>query len=297
MFAVIAAEKATNPNLSIAAACRCLGVSTSGFYEWRQSQAEPCARARDDATLSAAIREIHRQSRGTYGAPRVHAELRLGREIRVGRKRVERLMREQSLQGVTRRRRRGTTKRDPQAVPNDDLVARQFSPDGPNQLWVADITEHSTAEGKVYCAVVLDAWNRQVVGHAIADHLRAELVVDALEMACWRNKPTAGQTVHHSDHGTQYTSWAFGQRLQKANLLASMGTVGDCYDNAMMESFWGTIQLELLDSRTWQTRDELANAIFEWIECWYNPKRRHSSIEMHSPITFETLRAEPDQHH
>jgi putative transposase len=267
-----------------------LGVSTSGFYEWRQSQAEPCARARDDATLSAAIREIHRQSRGTYGAPRVHAELRLGREIRVGRKRVERLMREQSLQGVTRRRRRGTTKLDPQAVPNDDLVARQFSPDGPNQLWVADITEHSTAEGKVYCAVVLDAWNRQVVGHAIADHLRAELVVDALEMACWRNKPTAGQTVHHSDHGTQYTSWAFGQRLRQAGLLGSMGTVGDALDNAVAESFFATLQTELLDRHHWTSRAQLAQAIFEWIEVFYNQHRRHSTLGMLSPVGYANAR-------
>jgi transposase InsO family protein len=202
-FAIIDAEKATNPALPIAAACRFFGVSTSGFYEWRHSQQEPCARRRSDAQLRETIVEIHRQSRGTYGSPRVHAELRLGLGVRVGRKRVERLMRCAELQGVTRRRRRGTTKRDSQAVPNDDLVARQFSPHGPNQLWVADITEHPTLEGKVFCAVVIDAWNRQVVGQSIADHLRAELVVDALDMACWRQKPNAGQTVHHSDHGTQ----------------------------------------------------------------------------------------------
>jgi putative transposase len=286
MFAVIEAEKATNPNLSIAAACRCLGVSTSGFYDWRRAQVEPCARARTDDALRETIGEIHRQSRGTYGAPRVHAELRLGREIRVGRKRVERLMRQAGLQGVTRRRRHGTTKRDPQAVPNDDLVARQFSPDGPNQLWVADITEHPTAEGKVYCAVVLDAWNRQVVGHAIADHLRAELVVDALDMACWRNKPTAGQTVHHSDHGTQYTSWAFGQRLRQAGLLGSMGTVGDALDNAVAESFFATLQTELLDRHHWATRTQLAQAIFEWIEVFYNQHRRHSTLGMLSPLDY-----------
>jgi hypothetical protein len=203
MFAIIEAEKATNTELSITAACRFFGVSTSGFHEWRHAQADPRERRRTDRMLCETIREIHRQSRGTYGAPRVHAELRLGLGVRVGRKRVERLMRADGLQGVTRRRRRGTTRRDPHAVPNDDLVARQFRPDGPNQLWIADITEHPTLEGKVYCAVVIDAWNRQVVGQSIADHLRAELVVDALDMACWRQKPTAGQTVHHSDHGTQ----------------------------------------------------------------------------------------------
>ena len=286
MFAVIDAEKALNPNLSIAAACRCLGVSTSGFYEWRRAQSEPCARRRADTELRATIREIHRQSRGTYGSPRVHAELRLGLGVRVGRKRVERLMRAEGLQGVTRRRRRGTTRRDPHAVPNDDLVARQFSPDGPNRLWVADITEHPTLGGKVYCAVVIDAWNRQVVGHSIADHLRAELVVDALDMACWRTKPTAGQTVHHSDHGTQYTSWAFGQRLRHAGLLGSMGTVGDALDNAVAESFFATLQTELLDRRIWDTRTQLAQAIFEWIEVFYNQRRRHSTIGMLSPVSY-----------
>jgi len=165
MFTVIAAEKATNPMLSVTAACRCLGVSTSGYYDWLRAQTVPCARRRSDAALAETVREIHRQSRGTYGVPRVHAELRLGLGIRVGRKRIERLMRAEGLQGVTRRRRRGTTRRDPHAVPNDDLVARRFSPEGPNQLWVADITEHPSAEGKVYCAVVLDAWERARKGN------------------------------------------------------------------------------------------------------------------------------------
>ena len=166
--------------MNIAWACRTLGVSASGYYDWLAAQASPCERHRQDAELRKTIVEVHRQSRGTYGAPRVHAELRLGQGIRVGRKRVERLMRLEGLQGVTRRRRRGLTKRDAAAVPNDDLVARQFRPDGPNQLWVADITEHPTDQGRVYLAVVIDAWNRQVVGQSIADHLRAELVVDAL---------------------------------------------------------------------------------------------------------------------
>jgi putative transposase len=290
-FAIIDAEKATNPALPIAAACRFFGVSTSGFYEWRHSQQEPCARRRSDAQLRETIVEIHRQSRGTYGSPRVHAELRLGLGVRVGRKRVERLMRCAELQGVTRRRRRGTTRRDPHAVPNDDLVARQFSPHGPNQLWVADITEHPTGEGKVYCAVVIDAWNRQVVGQSIADHLRAELVVDALDMACWRQKPNAGQTVHHSDHGTQYTSWAFGQRLRHAGLLGSMGSVGDALDNAVAESFFASLQTELLDRQSWATRGQLAQAIFEWIEVFYNQQRRHSTLGMLSPLTYANASA------
>jgi putative transposase len=288
MFSVIAAEKADNPAMSIAFACEFFGVSTSGFYEWRRAQAEPCARRCEDLELRATIREIHRQSRGTYGSPRVHAELRLGQGVRVGRKRVERLMRAEGLQGVTRRRRRGTTRRDPAAVPNDDLVARKFTPEGPNQLWVADITEHPTDEGKVYCAVVLDAWNRQVIGWSIADHLRAELVVDALDMACWRRRPDPGQTVHHSDHGAQYTSWAFGQRLRSAGLLGSMGTVGDALDNAVAESFFATLQTELLDRHHWSSRRQLAQAIFEWIEVFYNQQRRHSTLDMHSPVTYDT---------
>jgi putative transposase len=285
-FAFIEAEKATDPSLCIASACRLFGVSTSGFYEWRRAQSAPCARRRADAELRSTIRDIHRQSRGTYGSPRVHAELRLGMGIHVGRKRVERLMRAEGIEGVTRRRRRGLTKRDAAAIPNDDLVARRFSPDGPNQLWVADITEHPTGDGKVYAAVVIDAWNRQVVGHSIADHLRAELVVDALDMACWRQRPVAGQTVHHSDHGTQYTSWAFGQRLRSAGLLGSMGTVGDALDNAVAESFFATLQTELLDRHRWTSRRQLAQAIFEWIEVFYNQQRRHSTIGMLTPVTY-----------
>jgi putative transposase len=287
-FAFIAAEKAKDQTMNIAWACRTLGVSTSGFYEWRTVQVNPCQRHREDDQLRATIRDIHRRSRGTYGAPRVHAELRLGLDIRVGRKRVERLMRAEGLQGITRRRRPGLTRRDATAVPNDDLVARQFTPNGPNELWVADITEHPTDDGRVYLAVVIDAWNRQVVGHSIADHLRAELVVDALDMACWRRRPVAGQTVHHSDHGTQYTSWAFGQRLRSAGLLGSMGTVGDALDNAVAESFFATLQTELLDRRRWTSRRQLAQAIFEWIEVFYNAQRRHSTLGMLAPLTYAT---------
>jgi putative transposase len=289
-FGFIAAQKAADPEMNIAWACRTLGVSTSGFYDWKTAQAEPCRRRREDLELAATIGEIHAHSRGTYGSPRVHAELRLGREIRVGRKRVERLMRAEGLQGVTRRRRRGLTKRDITAMPNDDLVARQFSPDGPDRLWVADITEHPSDEGRVYLAVVIDAWNRQVIGHSIADHLRAELVIDAVDMACWRRRPEPGQTIHHADHGTQYTSWAFGQRLRHAGLLGSMGSVGDALDNAVAESFFATLQTELLDRRRWATRKQLAQAIFEWIEVFYNQQRRHSTLGMLDPVTYHQTR-------
>ena len=264
-----------------------LGVSTSGFYEWRWRQGDPCRRVRQDAVLVETITEIWKQSRGTYGSPRVWAELRLGQGIRVGRKRVERLMRLAGIEGSYRRK-RGCTRRDPDAVPSDDLVNRRFTADRADRLWVADITEHRTGEGKIYLAVVVDAWSRRVVGWSIADHLRAELVCDALDMACWRRRPAKNSgLVHHADHGTQYTSWAFGQRLRTAGLLASMGTVGDALDNAMAESFFATLQIELLDRHKWETRAELAQAIFEYIEAFYNPQRRHSSLNYQSPIDYE----------
>jgi putative transposase len=277
-------------DLPVSAVCRVMKVTTSGFYEWRHRQWAPSPRTLHDEVLTATILEIHRQSRGTYGSPRVHAELRLGAGIRVGRKRVERLMRQAGIEGIYRRRRRGCTRRNPNAVPNDDLVNRRFSADGPDRLWVSDVTEHPTDGGKVYLAVVIDAWSRRVIGWSIADHLRAELVVDALQMAIWRRNP-AERTIVHSDHGTQYTSWAFGRRLRAAGLLGSMGTVGDAYDNAVAESFFGTLQLELLDRHHWNSRQQLASAIFEWIEAFYNPTRRHSYVGMLSPMDYETTHA------
>ena len=268
----------------VAVACRVLRVSTSGYYEWRGRAPSP--RAVVDAELTAQIMAIHASSRGTYGVPRVHAELRLGRGVRCGRKRVARLMRAARLRGIYRRR--GKRARPAPAV-HDDLVRRRFIADAPDRLWLTDITEHPTREGKVYCAAVLDVYSRRIVGWSIADHLRGELVVDALEMARWRRRPPVGQTVVHSDRGSQYTSWAFGHRLRAAGLLGSMGRVGSALDNAMMESFFGTLQRELLDRQTWATRAELASAIFEWIEAWYNPRRRHTSIDDLSPVDYERL--------
>jgi putative transposase len=280
-------------NFPVAVLCRLLGVSASGFYEWKIRQADPCARVRQDAVLTETIKEIHRQSRGTYGAPRIHADLRLGRDICVGRKRVERLMRKAGLVGVTRRRRKGCTRRAVDAVPSDDLVARQFRPEGPDRLWVADVTEHRADDGKVYLAVVIDAWSRLVVGWSIADHLRAEMVIDAFDMATWRRRPPRDQTIHHSDHGCQYTSWAFGQRLRHAGLLGSMGTVGDALDNAVAESFFATLQTELLDRHHWTSRRQLAQGIFEWIEAFYNPSRRHSTLDMLTPADYDRTRRTP----
>lgn len=272
--------------------CRLLGVSRSGYYEWKDRPAS--AREQDNELLLKHIKAIHAESRHTYGSPRVHAELRLGMGLPVNLKRVARLMRAAGVQGLYQRRRRGCTVRDPHAEPSADLVNRQFTATAPDRLWVTDITEHRTEEGRLYCAAVMDAFSRRIVGWSIADHIRTELVLDALGMAIVRRSPNNGETILHSDHGSQYTSWAFGQRVRKAGLLGSMGSVGDCYDNAMMESFWGTLQLEVLDRKTWNTRDELANAIFEWIECWYNPTRRHSSIGMRSPVDFEHLHTPSD---
>jgi putative transposase len=286
MVARLHAEK-----LPVTVVCRLLGVSTSGYYEWRSRPASE--RNRCDEALTATIRAIHQMSRGTYGAPRVHAELRLAAGVRCGRKRVARLMRADGLEGVYRRRRKGCTVRDPQATPSADLVNRQFRASRPDALWVCDVTQHRTGEGWVYCAVVLDVYARRVVGWSIADHLRSELVLDALDMARWRRRPVAGNTVVHSDHGAQYTSWAFGHRLREAGLLGSMGSIGDCYDNSMVESFFGTMQLELLDRQTWTSRQALANAIFEWIEAFYNPIRRHSALGNLSPIHYERHHTDP----
>jgi len=283
IFAFIEAKKA---ELNIAVACRVLGVSESGFYAWRTR--EPSARARADAELMARIRQIHAESRETYGSPRMHSELTLGDGLRIGENRVARLMRLARLKGVDRRRRFGCTKRDPQAEAADDLVQRDFTVTEPNRLWVADVTQHRAWDGWVYLSVVIDAFSRRVVGWSIADHLRAELVCDAFDMAVWQRKPAPG-AIHHSDHGSQYTSWAFGTRLRQAGILGSMGSIGDCFDNSMAESFFATLQTELLDRHSWKSRKELARAIFEFVEAWYNPRRRHSSIGQRSPVEYEQI--------
>ncbi len=284
MIYPVVAKLAAN-GLPVVVACRLLGVSASGYYEWRGRPASP--RQRGDEALTQTIRAIHQMSRGTYGSPRVHAELRLATGVRCGRKRVARLMRADGIAGVYRRRRKGCTVRDPAASPSADLVNRRFAADRCDALWLTDITQHRTEEGWVYCAVVMDVYARRVVGWSIADHLRSELVLDALDMARWRRKPLPGNTIVHSDHGAQYTSWAFGHRLRQAGLLGSMGSIGDCYDNSMIESFFGSMQLELLDRHKWTTRQELASAIFEWIEAFYNPIRRHSALGNRSPIEYE----------
>ena len=262
--------------------CRVLGVSPSGYYAW--CRRPPSARYREDRCLSERIEAIHRDSWRTYGVPRIHAEL-AAEGTRVGRKRVARLMQAAGLEGVSRRKRARTTTRSEERRPVPDLVERHFTADGPDRLWVADITYVPTWCGFLYLAVVVDAWSRRVVGWSMATHLQTELVLEALNMAIWRRRPE--RVVHHSDQGTQYTSIAFGIRCKKAGVELSMGSVGDCYDNAMCESFFATLECELIDRETFKTRTEARLAVFDFIEAFYNPRRRHSSIGYHSPVDYE----------
>jgi putative transposase len=262
--------------------CRVLAVSASGYYAWRQRP--PSTRARVDVELGTRIRAIHQYSRGTYGAPRIHQELRAA-EIRVGCKRVARLMKAASLRGASRRQWVITTVRDRHARPAPDLVERNFTASAPNCVWVADITYIPTWAGFLYLAVVLDVFSRRIVGWAMATHLRTELVLAALNMAIGQRRPAA--VIHHSDQGSQYTALAFGQRCKAAGVRPSMGSVGDCFDNAMCESFFATLECELLDRRHFKTQIEARTAIFEFIEGWYNPRRRHSAIGYLSPIDYE----------
>jgi len=275
----VRSHQATHP---IATQCRVLGVSASGYYAWAVRPAS--ARATADAALMEQIRVIHTRSRGTYGERRVHAELAaLG--IHVGRKRVARLMRALGLAGVSRRKGPRTTIRDREARPAPDLVDRNFGAAGPDRLWVADITYVPTWAGFLYLAVVLDAWSRRLVGWAMATHLRTELVLEALNMALTQRRPA--EVIHHSDQGCQYTAIAFGQRCREMDVRPSMGSVGDAYDNAMCESFFATLECELLDRHRFQTQAEARMAIFEFIEGWYNPHRRHSALDYQSPINYE----------
>jgi putative transposase len=262
-----------------------LEVSASGYYAWLTRPAS--VRARADAALLDQVRGIHTYSRGTYGVPRIHAEL-AAQGIRVGRKRIARLMVTARLVGVSRRKGTITTRRDRDARPAPDLVARDFTAPGPDQLWVADITYIPTWAGFLYLAVVVDAWSRRVVGWAMATHLRTDLVVDALDMAVAQRRP--GAVIHHSDQGCQYTSIAFGLRCREMGVRPSMGSVGDAYDNALCESFFATLECELLDRRRFPTHAEARMAVFEFIEGWYNPHRRHSGLDYLSPVNYERSR-------
>ncbi len=269
--------------------CKLLGVSSSGFYAWQDRG--PSKRKKRDAVLIAKMHEVHEESYGTYGVPRVLLELK-GRRFKVGRTRVARLMREEKLVGVTRRKRIFTTVRDENDAVVKDLVRRKFTATRRDQLWVADATYVPLRGGRfTYLAMVLDVFSRRIVGWAMGPALKTDLMVSALEMAVKQRRPKL-RVVHHSDQGCQYTSWVFGKRCGELNVRMSMGTVGDAYDNAMAESFFATLECELLDRwPPFASHAEAHAAIFEFIEGFYNPRRRHSSLGGLSPANFERRRA------
>jgi putative transposase len=281
----VSANRASYP---VSTMCRVLGVSLSGYYA--SASRPPSARAKSDAVLAERIGSIHAASHGTYGSPRVHAELRES-GVHAGRKRVARLMKGAGLVGVSRRKFVTTTLADG-AQPAPDLVDRTFTADGPNVLWVADITYVPTWAGFLYLAVVLDVFSRRVVGWSMSTTLHADMVLAALNMAVASRKPTG--VIHHSDQGSQYTSFAFGKRCLEAGVRPSMGSVGDAYDNAMAESFFATLECELLDRRRFKTQAEARMAVFAFIEGFYNPRRRHSALDYLSPIAFERRDAETE---
>ena len=263
--------------------CEVLGVSASGYYAWRNRG--PSQREQANADLLARIRKIHSESDSSYGVPRMRKQLR-DDGIGASRKRVARLMRQAHLHGVSRRRAFVvTTRRDERERPVPDLVNRQFQANRCDQLWVADITYVPTWQGFLYLAIVLDVFSRKVVGWSMSDEIDSSLVIAALDMALQRRRP--GEVIHHSDQGCQYTSAAFAKHCLQAGVTRSMGTVGDAYDNAMAESFFATLECELIDRRSWHTRAEARSALFTWIEGWYNTRRLHSSLDYMSPVTFE----------
>ena len=280
MFEFIHAEKA---DFSIKFMCERLGVTRQGYYAWRKRP--PCQRRIVDAAYTAVIKRIHTESRSTYGAPRIHAELADDYNIHCGRKRVARLMRNAGLVGCHRQKKVWTTKRDSSAAPAPDRVKRDFTAAAPNELWVADITYVPTLAGFGYLATVLDVFSRRIVGWSYANHMRTSLIVDAIDMAVEQRKPAPG-LIHHSDQGTQYTSIVFGRRCRQVGIDLSMGSVGDCYDNAMAESFFASLETELLYQNRFRGHTDARYEIMRYLD-WYNHRRRHSALQMQSPINYE----------
>jgi putative transposase len=280
-YRIISAERASFP---VSVMCETLGVSKSGFHAWERRA--PSDRALSDAWLTSRITEIHKNARGVYGSRRVQAELRLGQDIVVSRKRIRRLMRQAGISGLVKVKKGRTTIRVPGVRVADDLVERRFKPDAPNVLWVADITYLRTWEGWLYLAAVQDAYSRRIVGWAMTEHMRTELVADALQMAVARRRPEPG-LIHHSDQGSQYVALGFGQQARDAGIAVSMGSKGDAYDNAVAESFFATIKKELVHRQPWPSRRDLSSAVFEYIEAFYNRQRRHSTLGYLSPEEYE----------
>jgi len=289
VFGFVLARKAEH---SIKLMCRVLEVSRSGYHAW--AARPPSPRAIVDARLSARIAVLHKQRRGVYGSPRIWADLVLDDGERVGRKRVERLMRQAGLSGLITKKYKATTIRVPGVRVADDLLDRDFSADAPNQRWVADITYLRTWEGCLYLIAVQDLYSRRIVGWSMADHMRAELVTDALQMALARRRPDPG-LIWHSDQGSQFVSLAFGQQARKAGIAQSMGSKGDCFDNAVAESFFATLKKELIHRRAWPSKAELRTEVFDYIEVFYNRERRHSTLGQRSPVDYENSTLSPSR--
>lgn len=282
-FRFVAAEKAQH---KVSRLCSVVGVTRQGYDKWRKRA--PSRRQVEDEKLKRLIGAAYEKSWRTYGVPRMHAEL-CDQGVHVGRKRIARLMRELGIEGVSRRRaKKRTTVQAEAAKAAPDLLERQFQADRPDQVWVADITYIPTYEGWLFLAAVVDLCSRRVVGWSMRPDLHADLVIDAVSMAISRRKPPAG-VVHHSDRGSQYASLAFGTTLRDSGLVASMGSRGDAFDNALAESFMSTIKAELINPQTWKTRDQARLAVFRYIETFYNPLRRHSALGMHSPDEYEKI--------
>ena len=289
-FRLIEAERAQH---TVSRLCSVLGVTRAGFYAWKGRS--PSARELRDRELVRLIKRIHDGSRETYGVPRIHAELADEHGVKVARKRVARLMRRLGIEGVSRRGRRPVTTTPKQPAPAvDDLVRRQFRAPQPNRLWVADITYVPTREGFLFLAAVIDAFSRRCVGWSMRTDLKAELVLDALGMAITQRRPAPG-LIHHSDRGSQYTSLTFGKTLADAGVLQSIGRRGDAFDNAVAESFFATLETELLDRTVFETRDHARLQVFDFIEGFYNPRRRHSALGYLSPLRFEEQSIEQEK--
>lgn len=281
LYRLIDEERRRQP---VSRLCRTL---RSGFYDWQQRPLSD--RVLSDLILGEQIRQIFAESAETYGSPRVHAELRLGHDVRVGEKRVARLMRQAGLVAVSSKKRKGSTTRAAEHPLAPDLVERDFTIDGPDRLWVADFTQLTTWQGTAYVAVVADAYSRLCLGWSVRGDKTVELVLEALDMAIWRRgQMQAAGAVHHSDQGSQYTSFAFTRRLAAEGIVASMGTVGDALDNAMCESLIGTMKIEKLNRQSWRSIEDVRAGVFEWIEAWYNRRRRHSRLGYLSPLEYES---------
>jgi putative transposase len=266
--------------------CRVLGVTRQGFYAWKRWP--PSRRELADRELGALIRDVHAQTEGIYGAPRIHAELRLEHGVRVGKKRVARLMRQLGLRGVDGKRGGPrTTVRDPKRVSAPDLVDRDFARAEPNRLWVCDVKYIQTGQGFLFLAAVQDVFSRRIIGWSMRDDLRSELVLDALGMAVSARGGDSAGVVAHSDHGSQYTSLVYGAYAKHSGIDLSMGSIGDPWDNALAETFFASLEKELLRRERFATREHARMRVFWYVECFYNARRRHSSLGYLSPAEYE----------